>query len=62
MREREKEAWGEADIDLFSLFMHSFLDSCMCLDWTSISQPRAAYWDGTLTRTVPWPGSQVDLN
>ena len=40
-REGGNEGRGEKErnINLFLLFMHSLVDSCMCPDWGSNSQP-----------------------
>ena len=38
-REKERERERERGINLFHLFMHSLVASCMCPDWGSNSQP-----------------------
>ena len=52
-RERREQKRREAkqSIDLlFHLFMHSLVDSLMCLDWTSNQKPKTlVYQDNTLT-------------
>lgn len=40
---------------LFRPFMHSLVDSCMCLAWGASLQPGAS-WDNTLTTQLTQPG------